>query len=81
MKVFDNINLLIVVLLTLGTGLYGFLLGGNFSAAIWGEPQSSDMTGMMFVVTWTKHLAIAAPFALVPYWLSKWILRKLGLES
>jgi len=51
MKVFDNKNLLIVVLLTLGTGLYGFLLGGNFSAAIWGEPQSSDMTGMMFVVT------------------------------
>ena len=38
-KVFDNIKLLISVFLPLGTGLYGFLLGGDVAAAIWVKRQ------------------------------------------
>ena len=80
-KVFDNIKLLISVFLPLGTGLYGFLLGGDVAAAIWGETAAGDMTGISFLVEWSKHISIAVAFALIPYWLSKWILKKLGLGS
>ena len=80
-KVFDNIRLLISVFLPLGTGLYGFLLGGDVAAAIWGETAAGDMTGISFLVEWSKHISIAVAFALAAYWSSKWILKKMGLES
>ena len=80
-KVFDNIKLLISVFLPLGTGLYGFLLGGDVAAAIWGETAAGDMTGISFLVEWSKHISIAVAFALAAYWSSKWILKKMGLDT
>ena len=63
-KVFDNIKLLISVFLPLGTGLYGFLLGEDVAAAIWGETAAGDMTGISFLVEWSKHMSIAVAFAI-----------------
>ena len=80
-KVFDNVKLLISVFLRLGTGLYGFLLGGDVAAAIWGETAAGDMTAISFLVEWSKHMSIAVAFALSAYWLSKLILKKMGLDT
>tara|TARA_B100001057_G_C22537710_1_gene828321 strand:+ start:552 stop:797 length:246 start_codon:yes stop_codon:yes gene_type:complete len=81
MEVFDKIKLFISVCLPLGTGLYGFLLGGDVAAAIWTATTGNDMTVIKFLVDWCIHISIAMAFALSAYWLSKWILKKMGLDT
>ena len=80
-EVFEKIKLLISVCLPLGTGFYGFLLGGDVAGAIWTATTGKDMTVSKFLLDWCIHMSIAMAFALAAYWSSKWILKKMGLES
>ena len=56
MKVFDNIKLLIVVLLPLSTGLYGFLLGAVVGARMTSSllcNSSSVQHGAAIAIMWS----------------------------